>query len=128
MRRVSSDLVVWLRAQLDEDERLARAAMASVSAEPDASGEWPGWPWPSGGTSKIPWVVHCMAHDPARVLVEVDSKRKILDLHSVGRSHRDDGKPVCGSCRKHRLYPCQVVLLLALPYAGRPGYLKEWAP
>lgn len=122
------DLVTWLRAQLDEDERVARATV-------------PG-PWHIGSTglhvhsrnadltvmenvdSPGPWhralPEHITRWDPARVLAEVAAKRRVLDLYE---------------CTEDRiLSPDAWVLmkeaieLLALPHANRPGYLEEWRP
>ncbi len=104
------DLVQWLGEQLDEEAKHA------------ASGP--------------------------HVLADVNSKRRLLDLHRL--VHRDvywldeDGEegtdeiPVCGHCVPRHSYlphhsavpegPCATVRLLALDYADRPGYRKEWRP
>lgn len=125
-----SDLIAWLRAQLDEDERVAQAVE-------DRSEPWPGqWQNDDGyalrtrngwvlahnqGKPYAPGLVdHIARHDPARALAEVDAKRKILDLH----------KPVAITgnvcCADANRYPCHTVRLLAQPYAGRPGWREEW--
>lgn len=142
------DLVEWLRAQLDEDERIARGCSGT---------DW--WEHPANWVSAPPLnrvavVVHdgnrghIVRHDPARVLREIDAKRRLLDLHGI--VHRNigwqgvDGEaeygelPVCGHCvPKHTHYPtredvpegpCPTLRLLALPYADRPGYREEWRP
>lgn len=57
---MSADLVTWLRAQLDEDERVARA-------------------WLPLGNPTEADRDHIARHDPIRVLAEVDAKRRILD-------------------------------------------------
>lgn len=142
-----TDLLTWLRARLDEDEQVARGATAGpwealwhgvqTAYEYDRPGYiHHGERVPiarNSGTvgnreAEVRNVEHIAHWDPARVLAEVDAKRRILDLHSPGRSYREDGKPVCASCRKSRIYPCQVVRLLALPMAGREGYREEWRP
>ena len=69
---------------------------------------------------------HIVRWDPARVLAEVDAKRRILDLH-----HAEDG--CCYTCSDKRgdsaeRAPCPTVCLLALPMAGRDGYREEWRP
>jgi hypothetical protein len=139
LRRVQYDLVVWLRAQLDEDERVARAAGVSAS----------GSRWhvadrgavivrgddgmvvvfdegsPSGEEAE-----HIARWDPARVLAEVDAKRRILDVHPgddevSGQVFCGDGIGLVG-CKW--AYPCPTIRLLALPFADRPGYRAEWRP
>ena len=137
---MTKDLVEWLLAQLDEDERIARAAggRSEQAWEADLSGKDPaGLPsWPvavryvtdgrlRGAVANLPVtnersedrMVHIAAHDPARVLREIDAKRRTL-----GRilSHA----AVMGQDDVHE----DVLRLLALPYADRSGYREEWRP
>jgi hypothetical protein len=56
---------------------------------------------------------HIARWDPARVLAEVNAKRRILD--EAVRLMSYDGE-------------FQFLELLALPYADRPGYREEWRP
>lgn len=132
------DLVQWLRAQLDEDEQIARAATAG--------------PWAQSGIGEYGWGVsfsapgagveaddsdqgradadHIAAWDPARVLREIDAKRQLLDLHAPGETEYVDGD-VCMACDVRGsapFYPCKTLRLLALPHADRPGYQESWRP
>lgn len=152
------DLVAWLRAQIDEDERVAKAATA---------GPWwynpaKAWHLPDDlptrrngeefvGANLVPSVATCVAatgpadhpqsmadaqfiarHDPARVLREVESKRRILDAlpsddgYDAGRAKFSDYESCDDSCVGQVMH--EVVKLLALPYADRPGYQEEWKP
>lgn len=155
------DLVTWLRAQLDDDERVARMA---------ADGPWcregagqivggPGGQFLIAARSQAWNGDHIARHDPARVLVEVDAKRRILDEHlpewrTVEWPHDQNGRGEAQACRRcqtvehttwnppigeagvlpegfvtpYVLAPCLTLRLLALPYAGRPGYREEWRP
>jgi hypothetical protein len=104
------DLVQWLRAQLDEDERIARAAMDSVGPVLGA-GQWRyaesladegGQYWsittvPPSDTAPIVELVgsgmsgggvhdeavarHIARHDPARVLREIDAKQQLVERY-----------------------------------------------
>ncbi|MGV9803908.1 DUF6221 family protein, partial [Mycobacterium sp. NPDC003449] len=79
------ELVRWLAAQLDEDERIARAAGGDVWRRQDDSSDTvaiydskgepvvydEGWPTEEQQA-------HIVRHDPARVLREIDAKRRIL--------------------------------------------------
>jgi hypothetical protein len=109
------ELVEWLRAQLDEDERIAW----------DACG--PGNRWYAaerGGpirTQEDRDAAHVEAWEPARVLREIDAKRRLLALHTEGASEL-----FCAHCEHEP--PCPTLRLLALPYANRPGYREEWRP
>jgi hypothetical protein len=147
---VIDDLIPWLRAQLDEDERVARAATAarwwhnpgkawldpaafeafdlSKGEEFVGYGESPlsgcvAATGPASHAQSMADAEHIALHDPARVLAEVDAKRRILALHD--EQHDCDGDP--------RSYAdpyegCRTLRLLALPYADRPGYREEWRP
>jgi hypothetical protein len=120
------DLVQWLRDRLDEDERIARAASLG--------------PWVQSGIGDYGWTVtfgrpgagvetddseqgladadFIAAHDPARVLREIDSKRRMIGAIEHLLVQVDD--PFAGVD--------DVLRLLALPYADRPGYREEWRP
>ncbi|MDX2766418.1 DUF6221 family protein [Streptomyces europaeiscabiei] len=146
------DLVQWLRAQLDEDERIAKAATpgpwrahdthlgqyghaATVLSGEGNDTDLRAW-LPS--MSQEPWdearnvwadAEHVAAHDPARVLREIDAKREIVEQHvPVG-----DGTVCLSYCHTRtpgeaQTWPCLTLRLLALPYADRPGYQDEWKP
>ncbi len=130
------DLITFLRAQLDEDERIARAASPgpwewlTENGEPwqpkpdgwlDYTGEYLGVGKDSGtlfGPGMTPHAdaVHIAAHDPARVLREIEAKRRIVDRYAWLREHGDTGGTAW------------VLPLLALPYADRPGFQESWRP
>lgn len=98
------DLITWLRAQLDDDERVAREAQAEAfGLYPDGHGD--------------ATLAFLNRFNEDRVLAEVDATRRILDELAIGVP---DGDPDgwLGS----------IARLLALPYAGRPGYHEEWSP
>jgi hypothetical protein len=114
------DLVTWLRGQMDEDERLAREA-ASQSTTAWEYGEYP------AEADHIPVAEHIERWDPARVLAEVDAKRRILDLveQDVMRAlDTQDPEFVDGYVTAQE----DAVKLLALPYANWPGYDESWRP
>ena len=157
------DLAAFLEARLDDDERIARACppwpWRLEEDEPD-----PDYPPPHDGHRRgalfdadvlRPSVVfsdrydevgpqhdHAVRHDPARVLDEVDAKRRLIgDLLATEHllANRDtygcravsdregdntpSGKPCsCGRDEAVR----RRLGLLALPYAGHPDYHEEW--
>ncbi|MDX3549527.1 DUF6221 family protein [Streptomyces europaeiscabiei] len=135
------ELVQWLGEQLDEDERIARAAT-------------PG-PWTQSGIGEYGWGVsfsrpgagveaedseqgradaeHIAAHDPARVLREIDAKRRILAecayWHGKLAKEAADPSPVPFPTLGEVLDAVTPILrALALPYADRPGYQEGWRP
>lgn len=111
------ELITWLRAQLDDDERAARAA----TVLPGGAAEWftgaegsvlaadPSQLHVRGAVLSLDDIgVHIARWDPARVLAEVEAKRRILD----------DFSWEAGQVR--------AIQLLAQPYAGRDGWREEW--
>jgi hypothetical protein len=112
-----NDLVTWLRVRLDEDEALAREA---EEVAPNASQTDP----------------NSSNFNPARALVEVEAKRRILDEHDPDWPRLEcptccgyDGNDNYGVERRPReAYPCRVVRWLALPYADHSTYREEWRP
>ncbi|MFJ8146023.1 DUF6221 family protein [Streptomyces sp. NPDC096048] len=129
------DLVVWLRAQFDEDERTVRATVW------EGSGNKLEWELIASATIDVGGdefyvgdrtiANHMMAWEPARVLREIDAKRQLLALHQpVEQRSTGSGGGVATDCQvcSHfpARYPCATVRLLALPYADRPGFRPEW--
>ncbi|MBU5946776.1 DUF6221 family protein [Streptomyces sp. PAM3C] len=129
------ELVRWLGVQLDEDERIARAVPADLGHSWSDPGPWVMAGNGGGGreaevakaadgldTQLAEHVAHHIAyHDPARVLREVAAKRQIIE-----RCTRVQGL-LLDDFSAERLVD-DVLALLALAYAGRPGYREEWRP
>jgi hypothetical protein len=132
---VTDDLAQFLRDRLDEDEQAARACASapwaieippmihvSVQARRDKK-----WAW--GQLGYVATVerdedrAHIARHDPARVLADIEAKRRIIALHVAEPGQHPD---FCGH-DKHEL-PCPTLRLLALPYADHPDYRTEWRP
>ncbi|WP_326677685.1 DUF6221 family protein [Streptomyces sp. NBC_01237] len=157
------DLLQFLRARLDEDEQAARAATWD---------EWDSAHWTAHHRAQYDgrWVIvdhaeegvteltphaaddagvaqHIARHDPARVLREVEAKRRRLTRHvperrrltllDVNGSATSFGFYVCTSCTPNRTiehgqevveWPCPDVLDDALPYADHPDYRPDWRP
>jgi hypothetical protein len=144
---VSADLVTWLRAQLDEDEQVARAASTGGRWSYSDGGSVGAWmlydeEWQIGSlktyrhetydyskrmpVARDPRYVdadangsHIARWDPARVLAEVDAKRQLLNEAASWAKDDRPGESSCGDT---------TLSLLALPYADRPGYREEWRP
>lgn len=126
------DLVEWLRAQLNEDEAAAEACLPLHLRVGRFRGkEVPRWRITKsgrgiidedGGTLRAQQIFpaeaeHVIRHDPARVLREIDAKRRII----AEAAEYEPG--ISGYAEMHA-----VLRLLALPYADRPGFREEWAP
>lgn len=70
-----------------------------------------------GPTVELVDAEHIARHDSARVLAEVESKRKLIEQHVGYYGGGDD-----------EFWPVQTLRLLALPYADHPDYDEAWRP
>ncbi|MEV5211354.1 DUF6221 family protein [Micromonospora sp. NPDC053740] len=109
-------LVDWLRAQLDEDERVAQEAGVSG---------------PQGSDLFVIDDDHqhnTIAISAARVLRRVAAARRALDLHN--RDHEcsvyDDHGEVDNCAWVLKGDTCSTVRLMFDEYSGQPGYRPEW--
>jgi Family of unknown function (DUF6221) len=98
-----TDVVAFLRARLDEDERLATLARPEFFT-PECLAVFA-----SAGDA-----AHVIRHYPARVLREVEAKRAILDLYEAAAIHDDTSLGVA-TLRT-------VVKTLAAVYRDHPDY------
>ncbi|MFD3532025.1 DUF6221 family protein [Streptomyces sp. NPDC058664] len=134
------DFDAFLDARLDEDEQTAREAGGQWMVLPVSgwihtkavpSREWQ----PPGSDHHVASAplegdrAHIVRHDPARVLAEVDAKRRLAELHQAADYEYADG-PVCLTCDQGGPlpYPCPTLRLLALPYGPHPDYRDKWRP
>lgn len=133
----TNDLLTWLRAQLDDEELVARAACHGgtgtwvrparyISRIDDEAGHIVVY---GEGTPSPEEATHIVRHAPARVLAEVEVTRRLIDryeravgvISSVSRFQRgqDDGyRQACLDAIRDR----------AEVYADQPGYRDEWRP
>ncbi|MFH9579108.1 DUF6221 family protein [Streptomyces globisporus] len=123
---MSDDLVQFLRDRLDDDERIARHAVDGPWVDPMGG--------PIRGGYEERFVIaqqvqrwnsqHIVRHDPARVLREVEAKRRILYLAvqlpkvTASTDMFDNSRDAWADVLKQ----------LALPYADHPDYRDEWRP
>jgi hypothetical protein len=134
-----TDLVAFLRARLDEDEAAAKAA------EENSFAPWaivnPGEVvyFEDRGDEGKPYIVaecdgveeaeHIARHDPARVLREVEAKRRIVDRYEDAVTRQDDpAHSRIAAFHEVAEYDDWVLPLLALPYSDHPDYREEWRP
>ncbi|MEU1284924.1 DUF6221 family protein [Kitasatospora sp. NPDC005856] len=130
---MTDDLLQFLTARLDEDEQAARLGTAGQPltrqqiettgvivavdgrhSEECATGNWAGI------------AEHIVRHDPARVLAEVDAKRRIMAEHQWRREPDWPSGRQCRQCATE--HPCSTLRLLVLSYATHPNYRPAWAP
>ncbi|MFB6593947.1 DUF6221 family protein [Streptomyces diastaticus] len=140
---MTADLITFLRARLGEDEAVARAATAG--------------PWVESGVGDHGWGVsfsalgsgveaddsdqgradaaHIARHDPARVLAEVEAKRRVVGECAYWNERMEAEAvnppkfPQPGLDLGLLLDAMNPILRhLAAPYADHPDYREEWRP
>jgi len=106
---MAMNLTEFLTARIEDDEAIARAFVEFRSRVDCFTPE---------ATDFVE------RFDPARVLAECEAKRRI-----IGRWH-ETARPYSDSRQQeiHETLDEEVLPLLALPYADRPGYRDEWRP
>lgn len=145
------DLVAWLRNRIGDDYEMAQVADALTrppwvsQVTRDASDYNEGKIVDGDGlavvhvedqTPERAVAEHIARWDPARVLAELDAKRRILDEHerTECQGHAEPWVEHGAACRYRcwvcggDRYPCATLRLLAVPYADQPGYRDEWRP
>jgi hypothetical protein len=131
-------LTEFLLARIAEDEAVARQTnphrydeIDDWDAQTDAEDRWGrqphgqqcGWGLGEGLSDK------CKCGYPARVLVECEAKRRIVDYREQCERDRDEAPREARDLFAARLLAFDATLrALALPYAGHPGYDEKWRP
>lgn len=118
----------FLTARLNEDESVARYLLGGKTEPAEVHDTSP-----HSGVVYGMWIYDddhshdTLAVDPARVLAEVEAKRRIIDLE-----HRDSGVGTCSTCYAGpdwpSGWPCDTIKSVAAVYANHPDYQQEWAP
>ncbi|MFJ1650088.1 DUF6221 family protein [Streptomyces sp. NPDC088337] len=118
------DLTQWLSAQLDEDERAARAATLTEGM----TGSLVDFlKHEAMQVDVAPSEAHYARHTPVRVLREIDAKRQIVrEWEDAKRAAESD--PSDASARVALLAFGITLRLHAAVYDARPGYREEWRP
>ncbi|GAA0347789.1 DUF6221 family protein [Actinoallomurus spadix] len=130
-----TDLVEFLRARLTEDEQTALAVpVGSINLPPAhwSAGSGPlGEGWVLGTKEDInahsaEAAEHIARHDPARIVREVQAKRRLLDQLYPEIKGADEA--IEGEWNRNPYNADGLLELLALPYANHPQYREEWRP
>ncbi|WP_086711204.1 DUF6221 family protein, partial [Streptomyces antimycoticus] len=127
------ELVRWLGEQFDAD---AAAAEAAFSGQADPENGWGAYrPEGQRHTTIVPHVGviheavqadHVVNWNPARVLREIDAKRRMIA--EVVPEARKAEAMIDEEWGSGSDTDGDLLRLLALPYADRPGYREEWRP
>ena len=137
-------LTEFLTARYDEEEAAAKACQ---SPSPWKAATHPSDHWivtdATGdaliydeGTPTLEEAAHIARHDPARVLREVEAKRKIVELHRPDPAEYidadgDDRSSVdCWTCETGGVpdsWPCPTIRAAAAVYSDHPDYNPDWS-
>lgn len=117
-------IVDFLRERIEEDRVLAQAAIDDLYGPDDCYFD----------TSNRHIVDHYLRHEPARVLREVEAKRRIMERHSRDDSFLKDAD-YCRGCPPDtigfpevELNDCPELRDLAAVYSDHEAYQAEWRP
>ena len=110
-----TDLAAWLLDAITEDEADAREASDERL-----------WRWSQHGDMIIADSGHMQRFTPARVLAECAAKRAIVE--AFASSLREAGERGYTAAAAEAAGLWHAMMILAQPYAGRPGYRDEWKP
>jgi hypothetical protein len=136
---VSGDLIAWLTAIWDEQERAAR--LEKQLADDFFGGDdftveyqWARMTKHTNGAYGSSFSKG--APSPTEVLARSAAERQILALHREVGSAVFGGPTVerwryCETCQRadedaEMVWPCETIRLLASMHADRPGYREEW--
>lgn len=115
-----SDLIEFLRARLDEDERIASDALEHGSGTDHRYHAAPG----GGFLGGIALGSHHYRHNPTRELSVVKADRAIVALYE-----RQAAKASENAMQEDRAWTLEPVLChLAAIWSDHPDYLAEWRP
>ncbi|PBC80128.1 hypothetical protein BX265_4964 [Streptomyces sp. TLI_235] len=107
---MSDDLVAFLLARIDDEERAAQAVKQRASATADDAAE------------------DCIREyleflTPTELLAHLGGQREALNRHRPDPSRDPD------YCSEDlRRLPCPALRLMAFPYTSHPEFRKEWIP
>jgi hypothetical protein len=139
------ELLIFLRARLDDTEKIAREALDETGSlragdlYEDDSGiverdEYPTYPW-GLGTAELTHITH--SH-PSHVLRRVATMHALLDLHDRAKSIPAPCPGECPTCvedtydprrpLERALEPCETLRALGTEYADHADYEPRWAP
>jgi len=135
------NILAFVRARLDEDQAVARAADPGpweVITRPSEDGfrirrvddpsaeDVVGPGYEDGGVWQDDNATHIARHDPARVLRDVAAKQRILAVH---RPYVVEPDQACLGCAGDNVWErCPVLRALAAVYDDHPDYREEWRP
>lgn len=142
-----NEMITWLRACLDDDEKAAKAATKGPwRHNPDKHWRKPGtaefeesvFAGPAGdaatsvagtGPSDDPQsmadAAHIARHDPAAVLEDIRMKRDLLDEYEAV-AHLDTDQPPTEYAHGRARGLGEAVKTIAAAYRHRPGFKESW--
>ena len=136
---MTDDLTAFLSARLDEDEAVAKAAASAAGPRwhhelywPDDGGDATAVIFSAAGAPLADTLhredeemaAHIARHDPARVLRDVEAKRRLLARHWPDRF----GCQYCADGGHNSDRGCADLADLGAIWSDHPDYREEWKP
>lgn len=137
---MTTDLIAFITTRLDEDERTARAVTGSGSWSAYLEGGDDGWAIetvPGGDPAAIigdkAMTDHIARHDPARVLRELEAKRRVLRLYTNALSALEHRSGFASQRNVIQDETCVEILgealrAIATAWVTHPDHRQEWLP
>jgi hypothetical protein len=128
-----NELFAWLRAQLDDDERVIRGSGDLgwlTFRQPDGSmdhteaASYGGGVWIVASEERTGYASAEIVSCESERLAEVEAKRRILAALDADIMHANPWDGCGDNCEIKAIE--WAVRMLAQPYAGRPGWHEEW--
>ena len=113
---MADDLLAFLNARLDEDERIARAVTPDDWGVGDESSHYEWEDLPDAAFA------HAKRHDPARVLREVEAGRQLLSDYEEARTSEAEAAAVITE-----ILFMQIINRVRV-YGDHPDCRQEWRP
>ncbi|MEV0036214.1 DUF6221 family protein [Streptomyces sp. NPDC050804] len=126
---MSGDVVAFLRARLDEEAELAGRCDGDDRRQWNAREDTVDFCQMDLSGFHPTIAQHVALHDPARVLRDVEAKRRVLARHVLSPPIGDPEIPWANrsDCQYDgEDWPCPDLLDLVLPYAGHAEYREQW--
>ena len=138
---MDDDLIAFIKARLDEDEAIARAAGQDDLARTwtgNDNGYRGGGQVTDGHGEKVVYdegapdtaqALHIARHDPARARREVEAGRRIMARYEDCLDRMEDPEYPASIARDQaREYEDFVLPNLAMAWSSHPEYRREWRP
>lgn len=113
----------------DDDDAPLRTDLRSVERYPTTTvGPLPHFAVAYAEAVEHRVAIHVAAWDPARVLAECESKRRLIASVRLALQFHPAATPYCPNDERCACRECLTIRSLSLPYVDHPDFPEEWRP